>query len=61
MKREKKKSRKKGFKSFIERLDEEEKENLKGILRSTLVCFFVGALMIISLLIMQHLGIGGLR
>ena len=59
MKRERKKSRKEGFKSFIQRLEEEEKEELKGILRSTLACLFVGALMIILLLIMQHLGIGG--
>lgn len=59
MKRERRKSRKKVFKSFIERLEEEEKEDLKGILRSTFVCLLIGALMIILIVIMQHLGIGG--
>ena len=58
MKRERRKLRKRVFKSFIERL-KEEKEDLKDILRSTLICFLVGALIIILSLIMQHLGIGG--
>lgn len=59
MKREKGKSRKKGFKSFIERLEEEEKEDFKDILKGTLVSCFVGFLMVVLFLIMQHFGIGG--